>query len=126
MAVGGQDVICVKQNHSSTISASELKLHLEDLGDILFSDGRNLSPLHRKGRDGKNKVREIVFQLIHNLLFFTLEDLWLMDSFNVGAWYICENFAIKQLAIGILFRNIQQRCMTYKLCAWNLVYNYEI
>jgi len=57
MAVGGQDVILVKQSHSSTISSAELKVHLEDLGDILFSDGRNFSPLHRKGREGKNKVQ---------------------------------------------------------------------
>lgn len=56
MAVGGQDVICIKQTHSSTVSPAELKVHLEDLGDVLFSDGRNLSPLHRKGRKGKNKV----------------------------------------------------------------------
>ena len=56
MAVGGQDVICVKQSHSSTISSADLKLHLEDLGDFLFSDGKNLSPIHRKTKDGKGKV----------------------------------------------------------------------
>lgn len=57
MAVGGQDVICVKQSPSSTISSADLKLHLEDLGDFLFSDGRNHSPIHRKTRDGKSKVQ---------------------------------------------------------------------
>jgi hypothetical protein len=56
IAVGGQDVICVKQSHSSTISSADLKLHLEDLGDFLFSDGKNLSPIHRKTKDGKSKV----------------------------------------------------------------------
>ena len=55
MAVGGQDVICVKQKPSSTIPPSELKGCLEDLGDILFSDGMN--PLQeRKTKDGKKKV----------------------------------------------------------------------
>lgn len=48
MAIGGQDVICVKQSHSSTISTADLKLHMEDLGDFLFSDGKGRSPIHRK------------------------------------------------------------------------------
>lgn len=55
MAVGGQDLICIKQKSSSKIPASELKGHLEDLGDILFSDGT--SPLQdRKTIDNKKKV----------------------------------------------------------------------
>ncbi|WOL02492.1 MACPF domain-containing protein [Canna indica] len=57
VAIGGQDVVSVRQHSSSTISAAELKMHLEDLGDFLFSDGSSLSPLHRKTREGKNKRR---------------------------------------------------------------------
>ncbi|KAM3227572.1 hypothetical protein ACQJBY_059373 [Aegilops geniculata] len=64
MAVGGQDVICVKQSHSSTISSAELKLHLEDLGDFLFSDGKNLSPIHRKTKDGKSKVPDVFVRIV--------------------------------------------------------------
>ena len=69
MGIGGQDVICVKQSHSSTISTADLKLHLEDLGDFLFSDGKNHSPIHRKTKDGKSKVQiyfclQIVFSYI--------------------------------------------------------------
>lgn len=56
MALGGQDVICVRQRPSSSLPPAELKGHLEDLGDYLFSDGKNLSPLHRKAREGKHKV----------------------------------------------------------------------
>lgn len=56
MAIGGQDVICVKQSHSSTVSAADLKLHMEDLGDFLFSGMKNHSPIHRKTKDGKSKV----------------------------------------------------------------------
>jgi hypothetical protein len=56
MAIGGQDVICVKQSHSSTVSPAYLKLHLEDLGDFLFSDRKSHSPIHRKTKDGKGKV----------------------------------------------------------------------
>ncbi|EAZ23020.1 hypothetical protein OsJ_06716 [Oryza sativa Japonica Group] len=63
MAVGGQDVICVKQSPSSTISSADLKLHLEDLGDFLFSDGRNHSPIHRKTRDGKSKVPDVFVRM---------------------------------------------------------------
>ena len=55
MAVGGQDLICVKQKPSSTIPPSELRRYLDDLGDSLFSDQR--SPvIERKSRNGKQKV----------------------------------------------------------------------
>ncbi|KAL5711617.1 hypothetical protein ACHQM5_013884 [Ranunculus cassubicifolius] len=47
MAVGGQDVICVRQKPSSSIPPAELKAHLEDLGDSWFSDG-SISPQIRK------------------------------------------------------------------------------
>lgn len=71
MAIGGQDVICVKQSHSSTVSTADLKLHLEDLGDFLFSDGKGHSPIHRKTKDGKGKVLTIdasIFILFSHLL----------------------------------------------------------
>ncbi|XP_062223320.1 MACPF domain-containing protein At4g24290-like isoform X2 [Phragmites australis] len=64
MAIGGQDVICVKQSHSSTISTADLKLHLEDLGDFLFSDGKNHSPIHRKTKDGKSKVPDVFVRIV--------------------------------------------------------------
>ncbi|OAY78931.1 MACPF domain-containing protein [Ananas comosus] len=66
VAVGGQDVVCVRQSHSSTISSAELKIHLEDLGDFLFSDGRSLSPIHRKTREGKNKVPEVFHRILQS------------------------------------------------------------
>ncbi|XP_077212047.1 MACPF domain-containing protein At1g14780-like isoform X2 [Tasmannia lanceolata] len=65
MAVGGQDVVCVRQKPSSSIPPAELKGHLEDLGDYLFSDGRDISPRHRKTREGKHKA-PAVFQKILN------------------------------------------------------------
>ncbi|AQK52638.1 MACPF domain-containing protein At1g14780 [Zea mays] len=64
MGIGGQDVICVKQSHSSTISTVDLKLHLEDLGDFLFSDGKNHSPIHRKTKDGKSKVPDVFVRIV--------------------------------------------------------------
>ncbi|KAK2438069.1 hypothetical protein P8452_33837 [Trifolium repens] len=59
MAVGGQDVICVKQKHSSKIPPGDIRRHLEDLGDFLFSDVRSPSSLHRKTADSKQKVPEV-------------------------------------------------------------------
>ncbi|GAU23479.1 hypothetical protein TSUD_81610 [Trifolium subterraneum] len=59
MAVGGQDVICVKQKHSSKIPPGDIRRHLEDLGDFLFSDVRSPSSLQRKTADSKQKVPEV-------------------------------------------------------------------
>ncbi|KAJ4828831.1 hypothetical protein Tsubulata_008913 [Turnera subulata] len=53
MAVGGQDLICLRQTPSSPIPPAELRKHLEDLGDFLFSDRRMSSLPQRNTRDGK-------------------------------------------------------------------------
>lgn len=55
MAVGGQDLLCVKQRPTSPIPPAELKGYLEDLGDCLFSD-TNSPILDRKVVDNKKKV----------------------------------------------------------------------
>ncbi|PIA25753.1 hypothetical protein AQUCO_10800029v1 [Aquilegia coerulea] len=59
MAVGGQDVVCVRQKPSSSIPPAELKAHLEDLGDSWFSDGRSMSPLQKK-----QKVPEVFNRIL--------------------------------------------------------------
>ncbi|CAN1837635.1 MACPF domain-containing protein At1g14780 [Linum perenne] len=46
MAIGGQDVICVRQKQSSTVSPANLRKNLEDLGDFLFSGGDVFSHSH--------------------------------------------------------------------------------
>ncbi|KAK6914380.1 Membrane attack complex component/perforin (MACPF) domain [Dillenia turbinata] len=66
MAVGGQDVVCVRQNHSSTIPAAELKGYLEELGDSLFSDGRSPSLLEQKLKDGKRNVPEVFSRILQS------------------------------------------------------------
>ncbi|XP_058093561.1 MACPF domain-containing protein At1g14780-like [Magnolia sinica] len=67
MAVGGQDLVCVRQAPSSSIPHAELKGHLEDLGDYLFLDGRSLSPpLHQKTREGKHKVPEVFRKILNS------------------------------------------------------------
>ncbi|KAL9232721.1 hypothetical protein vseg_007796 [Gypsophila vaccaria] len=65
LAVGGQDLICVRQTPSSTIPAAELRAHLEDLGDALFSDGKD-PPLPRKTLDGKQKVPEVFSRVLQS------------------------------------------------------------
>ena len=55
MAIGGQDLVCVRQRYTSTIPPADLRGHLEDLGDYLFSDGKS-PQLQRTTRDGKQKV----------------------------------------------------------------------
>ncbi|XP_020229817.1 MACPF domain-containing protein At4g24290 isoform X2 [Cajanus cajan] len=72
MAVGGQDLICVKQKHSSKIPPGDLRRHLEDLGDFLFSDVRSPSLLQRKAADGKQKVPEVFNRVMQsNTMQFT-------------------------------------------------------
>ncbi|MBA0797454.1 hypothetical protein Gohar_008156 [Gossypium harknessii] len=66
MAIGGQDLICVRQNSSSTIPTSELRGYLEDLGDVMFSDGKSPSLIQRKSRDGKQKVPDIFNRILQS------------------------------------------------------------
>lgn len=70
MAVGGQDLLCVKQRPSSPIPPAELKGYLEELGDSLFSD-TNSPILERKTKDDKKKVIyghvEFMLGLVHAL-----------------------------------------------------------
>lgn len=56
LSIGGQDVVLVKQDNSSTLEPSELKKHLQDLGDQLFTGTCNFSPLRSKSKDHKQKV----------------------------------------------------------------------
>ncbi|CAI0453104.1 unnamed protein product [Linum tenue] len=66
MAIGGQDVICVRQKHSSTIAPADIRKHLEDLGDFLFSDKRSPSLMQRNARDGKQKVPEVFNRILQS------------------------------------------------------------
>ncbi|KAI4344871.1 hypothetical protein L6164_012058 [Bauhinia variegata] len=72
MAVGGQDVISVKQKESSKIPPSDLRRYLEDLGDFLFSDARSPSLLQRKSIYAKQKVPEVFNRVMQsNTMQFT-------------------------------------------------------
>lgn len=58
LSLGGQDVVYVKQDKSSPLSPSEIKEHLDRLGDQLFTGTCTLPPSHCKSRDNKFKVPE--------------------------------------------------------------------
>ncbi|MED6157633.1 hypothetical protein PIB30_025068 [Stylosanthes scabra] len=85
MAVGGQDVICVKQKHSSKISPGDLRRHLEDLGDFLFSDVRSPSLLQRKTADGKQKVPEVFNRVMQSntMQFTTISETSSKDGLTI-------------------------------------------
>ncbi|XP_041011935.1 MACPF domain-containing protein At1g14780 [Juglans microcarpa x Juglans regia] len=51
LSIGGQDMVLVKQDKSSGLGPSELKQHLDELGDQLFTGACNFSPQHPKTKD---------------------------------------------------------------------------
>uniref|UniRef100_A0ACD6AJF2 Uncharacterized protein n=1 Tax=Avena sativa TaxID=4498 RepID=A0ACD6AJF2_AVESA len=58
VSMGGQDVVYVKQEKSSLLPESEIKEHLEKLGEQLFTGACALRPSNCKSRDHKIKVPE--------------------------------------------------------------------
>ncbi|XP_014521719.1 MACPF domain-containing protein At1g14780 isoform X1 [Vigna radiata var. radiata] len=67
MAVGGQDVICVKQKHSSKVSSGDLRRNLENLGDFLFQDLRSPSQQQTNtSAEAKHKVPEVFNQVMQS------------------------------------------------------------
>ncbi|XVE84614.1 hypothetical protein DITRI_Ditri17bG0026700 [Diplodiscus trichospermus] len=66
MTIGGQDLICVRQNYSSAIPPSDLRGYLEDLGDVMFSDGKSPSLMQRRARDGKQKMPEVFNRILQS------------------------------------------------------------
>ncbi|RWV88724.1 hypothetical protein GW17_00049163 [Ensete ventricosum] len=82
LSVGGQDVVSVKQDHSSSLSACELRQHLERLGDQLFTGKCALPPFHRRSKEHELKVPEAfnVFDLqkqnVKGIAPVFCKDLW--------------------------------------------------
>ncbi|PWA97566.1 membrane attack complex component/perforin (MACPF) domain-containing protein [Artemisia annua] len=85
MAVGGQDLISVKQKPSSTIPPRELKRYIDDLGDSLFSDGRSPSLMERKTRDGKQKVPDVFNRMLqpHTMQFTNITETSSKDGLTI-------------------------------------------
>ncbi|KAL5211911.1 hypothetical protein ABZP36_022758 [Zizania latifolia] len=57
LSMGGQDVVYVKQEKSSPLSPSEIKEHLDRLGDQLFTGTCTMPPLHCRSKE-KFKIPE--------------------------------------------------------------------
>lgn len=76
IAVGGQDILCVKQHPSSPYSPSELSGYLEDLGDCLYSDGTRSSLLERNTRVGKHKMPDVFKRILqpHTMQFTSITE----------------------------------------------------
>jgi hypothetical protein len=60
--IGGQDVICVKQSHSSTVSTTNIKLHLENLSDFYFLMGRTTPQYFRRQRMARARYNSFCIQ----------------------------------------------------------------
>ncbi|KAH6821924.1 hypothetical protein C2S53_002809 [Perilla frutescens var. hirtella] len=84
MAVGGQDVLCVKQKPSSPIPPAELKGYLEELGDCLFSD-TNSPILERTAKDNKKKVPEVFCRMLqtHTMQFTSITETSSKDGLTL-------------------------------------------
>ncbi|KAL3641658.1 hypothetical protein CASFOL_012473 [Castilleja foliolosa] len=84
MAVGGQDLLCLKQRQTSTIPPAELKGYLEELGDCLFSD--TSSPiLERMAKDDKKKVPEVFSRMLqaHTMQFTSITETSSKDGLTL-------------------------------------------
>uniref|UniRef100_A0A0D6QYC1 MACPF domain-containing protein n=1 Tax=Araucaria cunninghamii TaxID=56994 RepID=A0A0D6QYC1_ARACU len=64
--VGGQDMVFVRQSHSSSIPPAELKRHLENLGDQLFSEDYSPSRPHFHKRENREKVPEVFNNILQS------------------------------------------------------------
>lgn len=56
LSIGGQDVVLVRQDKFSNMEPSQLKNHLDELGDQLFTGICNFCPQQCKSREQKHKV----------------------------------------------------------------------
>ncbi|XP_076926632.1 MACPF domain-containing protein At1g14780-like [Bidens hawaiensis] len=56
IGIGGQDVIMLKQSKTSNLEPSQLKKHLEDIGDQMFNGSCTISPHQLKNKEHKNKT----------------------------------------------------------------------
>ncbi|KAL1535677.1 MACPF domain-containing protein-like protein [Salvia divinorum] len=85
MAVGGQDVLCVKQKSSSPIPPAELKGYIEELGDCLFSDTTNSPILERTAKDNRRKVPEVFSRMLqtHTMQFTSITETSSKDGLTL-------------------------------------------
>lgn len=66
LSIGGKDLVLVKQDVSSSLEPSELKRHLDELGNQLFTGTCSFLP---RSKDQKYKV-SFLFIIININIFF--------------------------------------------------------
>ncbi|MED6192973.1 hypothetical protein PIB30_014756 [Stylosanthes scabra] len=78
-------MLSASNKHSSKISPGDLRRHLEDLGDFLFSDVRSPSLLQRKTADGKQKVPEVFNRVMQSntMQFTTISETSSKDGLTI-------------------------------------------
>ncbi|KAH0449519.1 hypothetical protein IEQ34_020211 [Dendrobium chrysotoxum] len=99
LGFGGEDVICVRQNHFSTISPADLKVYLQYLGDCLFSDERVVSSLSQKTQGENSKVPEVFLKMLQsrNLMLTSHSETSSKDGLTIncskrgGDPYLCSH-----------------------------------
>ncbi|KAF8398928.1 hypothetical protein HHK36_014793 [Tetracentron sinense] len=64
LSIGGQDMVLVRQVKSSSLQPLELKKHLENLGDQLFTGTCTINPLQCRSKENKQKAPE-AFNVFH-------------------------------------------------------------
>ncbi|KAJ0538813.1 putative MACPF domain-containing protein CAD1/NSL1 [Helianthus annuus] len=67
IGIGGQDVIMLKQTKTSNLEPSQLKKHLEDIGDQMFNGSCTFSPHQLKNKEHKHKVNKGFFVFFLNI-----------------------------------------------------------
>ncbi|OVA02501.1 Membrane attack complex component/perforin (MACPF) domain [Macleaya cordata] len=71
LSIGGKDVVLVRQDSSSNMQPSELKKHLDNLGDQLFTGTCTFTPsttLHSKNnKEHQHKLNKVQFSLFLSL-----------------------------------------------------------
>lgn len=83
LSIGGQDVVLVRQDKLSNMEPSQLKNHLDELGDQLFTGICNYCPQQFKSREQKHKVFFLYFFFYNLTLDFRYvycESMTILDS----------------------------------------------
>jgi len=85
ISIGGQDMVLVRQDKSSKLEASELKKHLYELGDQLFTGTCSIPPKHLRTKQHRQKVlinfRYLIVDLCNSFSFSASGDFTGTTSF---------------------------------------------
>ncbi|KAK9115801.1 hypothetical protein Sjap_014748 [Stephania japonica] len=86
LGIGGRDVILVRQDHTSKLEPSELKKHLDDVGDQVFNGTCSIPP-HRCKNNKNNKAPQ-AFDVFSPdaMLLNSFSSVTAKDGITVKCW----------------------------------------